>query len=374
MTDINIKIKNLLNSLNSNVLNLKRIKYQMDLISQINEIKQDAYLYDLLNPGSRRGVRIPSQFPIPSATFQLRSSIKFSSNPKGCFLWHCNPFFLGNPDLIGAHDDKVLQFQGREVVYRNFVCPPISTFGCIDFENLDGKHEITGINSLLRAVDIGQILPGYFYDQYRLVSAEVVVKYIGPMEDGRGIIGGSISFDPLNNIFCSYYNDVGIRPQEVGPYDPFRSTDPCTVFLKPEYSVFDNLRHMLFNKENSCMEGLRMLYFPIDNSYEEFSPICSGKFVKFNYLYYFSEDSGFGALFDLPSDQLRPGFNWIIYGQDLPPSKEYFKMDIFCNFECLPSAEFMNYCPLEVNPYNIKLIEKQNMLEKIKELAIQKYR
>ena len=39
----------------------------------------------------------------------------------------------------------------------------------------------------------------------------------------------------------------------------------------------------------------------------------------------------------------------MIYTLGAPPDKVSFKVDIYCNFECLPNAEFLNYLPLSIN-------------------------
>lgn len=94
MTNINTKIKNLLNLLNANILDLRKIKYQMDLISEYKESENYDYLNCLLHPEKYTNVRFPSQVAVPSATFQLKTSLNITTNEVGCFLIKCNPFFL----------------------------------------------------------------------------------------------------------------------------------------------------------------------------------------------------------------------------------------------------------------------------------------
>lgn len=370
-----MKINNLLISLNSNTLNLKKIKYQMDLISKYNEIKKDSYYMDLLHPETRRGVRIPSQFPVPSATFQLKTSIKFSSNSKGCFFWQFNPFFLGTQKMIGSYD-QVSSDSGPFPMYARFyVCEPVSSLGYISSEELDGEKELNGfLEGLLNPIDIGQLLPSNIYSQYRLVSAAVAVNYIGPMDETQGVLGGSISFEPDNFFFSKYYSTMARSPDEFPPFDPDDlMVREAHAYVKPKYTVFSNLRHMFYNQEYSCSEGIKLLYFPIDNFYEEFCNVCTGSNLKFKRLVDYLEAADIGY-FSYPYDSSRYGFQWLLYGHSLPPSKEYFKMDIYCNFECLPCSEFMSYCPLDVNSYFLSLPEKNIIYEKIRNNAIQKYR
>ena len=39
----------------------------------------------------------------------------------------------------------------------------------------------------------------------------------------------------------------------------------------------------------------------------------------------------------------------MVYVQGAPPSSACFKVDFFCNFECLPNAQYLNYLPLSMN-------------------------
>ena len=43
------------------------------------------------------------------------------------------------------------------------------------------------------------------------------------------------------------------------------------------------------------------------------------------------------------------------------PSSNCFKVDIYCNFECLPNAKYLNYMPITLNPYVISNEEKKRM-------------
>ena len=49
-------------------------------------------------------------------------------------------------------------------------------------------------NNNFRPININQCIPDV-YDQYRLVSASIVVKYIGRLDIVSGVIGGAIIFD-----------------------------------------------------------------------------------------------------------------------------------------------------------------------------------
>jgi len=381
MTDINIKIKNLLNSLNAQKLDLRKIKYQMDLISEYQEKENYSYLEALLQPEKVKGVRIPSQIPVPSTTFQLKSQVIIKPNDKGCFVVCINPYFLADESFeyvtsVSGLNTYVSQGQTYNYYYR-FYATNVSTFAC----NVRG--ELDGITPLPRDLDpnlliqhlriwnmkdIGQILPTNIYDQYRLVSASLNVRYIGPLEEAKGIIGGSILYDQHNSPCFEEYVDSGLGAMPpYNPPPPGTEGNPDATFY-PQYENFDNLRDAFYHNESYCLEGLRMLYFPLDNSFEDFVKIFDGKHVSLERLY--REFSGY-ARWKIPEDYYKGGFNWVVYGQGLP-STDSIRFEICCNFECLPTASFMNFCPIETRPYALTPIQKKQIYDEVKEQAVQK--
>ena len=48
----------------------------------------------------------------------------------------------------------------------------------------------------------------------------------------------------------------------------------------------------------------------------------------------------------------------MIYVLGAPTNASCFKVDIYCNFECLPNPEFLNYLPLTMSPKGISNEEK----------------
>jgi hypothetical protein len=89
---------------------------------------------------------------------------------------------------------------------------------------------------------------------------------------------------------------------------------------------------------------MRQLYFPLDNSYEEYIKLFSTSLIKVA-----NESDLSSPVMIADEDCLRNGFKFMIYTLGAPPSSACFKVDIFCNFECLPNAEFLNYLPLSIN-------------------------
>ena len=53
--------------------------------------------------------------------------------------------------------------------------------------------------------------------------------------------------------------------------------------------------------------------------------------------------------FETTEDYLKNGFRQVVYVLGAPANQACFKLDIYCNFECLPSSPFLNYLPLSMN-------------------------
>ena len=50
------------------------------------------------------------------------------------------------------------------------------------------------------------------------------------------------------------------------------------------------------------------------------------------------------------------------FSQGGPESSTCFKVDIFCNFECLPNAKFLNYMPISAYPFAMSTEEKKKCM------------
>jgi len=379
--DINKKIKDILIDYDIGKLKLYDIK---NIINKLyNNYKNNGYEYlnSLLYPEKYNGIRLPTEKPIPTCTFQLKSQVIIKPNDKGCFVVCINPYFLADESFeyvtsVSGLNTYVSGGNTYNYYYR-FYATNVSTFAC----NVRG--ELDGITPLPRDLDpnllvqhlriwnmkdIGQILPTNIYDQYRLVSASLNVRYIGPLEEAKGIIGGSILYDQHNSPCFEEYVDSGLGAMPpYNPPPPGTEGNPDATFY-PDYENFDNLRNAFYHNESYCLEGLRMLYFPLDNSFEEFVKIFNGKHVALERLY--REFSGY-AKWKIPEDYYKSGFNWVIYGQGLP-SLNCIRFELCCNFECIPNAKFLNYCPLEVRPYMLNNYKKKEIYDEVKKYAIQK--
>ena len=125
-----------------------------------------------------------------------------------------------------------------------------------------------------------------------------------------------------------------------------------------KYGNFDLAMDSFYHQENLCVEGIRELYFPIDNSFEEYVKANLDRHINLipavsagMFLQYFN--------LNVDQDYYKSGVNYVVYVMGAPPSQSCFKVEIYCNYECLPNAEFLNYLPLSMNPMGVSNDEKR---------------
>ena len=322
-------IGRLYEAINGDKMDFDRIKNAVDALQQFNTKQEYNYLNNLLHPEKCKAVKIPSPVPVPSCSFQLHNCVTLSTNSSGNIGIIFNPFFLASSNALKTYD--VAAGNGEEAT----TCTAQS-FTTLFVNNADS---LTGANNNIewRPVNIGQVIPGV-YDQYRLVSASLVVKYIGRLDIVSGVIGGAIIFDENPHIGGTYV-------QELAPAVDFDGSS----FSK--YGNFDLAMDSFYHQENLTLEGVRELYFPIDNSFEEYVRVTDGSHL--------SMVNGDNVSVTSDQDYYKSGFNWFVYALGAPANSACFKVDIYCNFECLPNASFLNYLPLTMNPMGVSSQEKR---------------
>lgn len=347
------KLNKLKYSLNLDVLNLRNIQRQINEIQTFKEEQNYDYLKGLLCPEKSQGIRIPSQIPQPTSCFQWRNTYTFKPNAKGSYYFVLNPFFLYNESAIG----KTIPFApaaGGGNVYQWYIAQYVSSFWPCNDANLDGESEY---NVVTAARDIQQSVPD-LYNNYRLVSASLILKYIGPLDEAQGVIGGGIDYTVVNRLGGRFYQYQG------QPYDPTAASYGMNTNKFAKYTNFDNIRHLTYSTENNVLEGLRLLYFPTDNKSDCFIKTFNGEGAVGVF------DAGNFCILPL-TDQYKTGFTWVCYVQDANPDSNY-RIDITCNFEAIPNAKYLNYIPVSVRPYYLPWKERKLILDELKDHVVQK--
>lgn len=325
------------NNLSSEKINIDELENSIDVLTKLKGKQEYCYLSNLLKPETAKGSKIPSPIPVPSAAFQLHNSVTVSTNDKGNLAIVFNPFFLYDSNTGSSNNLLPLNYDntyiGEKAAYVS--AGFLSSFWLNNDTGLTGNSQNQGYWT---PINIGQGIPNV-YDQYRLVSASIVVKYIGRLDIVSGVIGGAIVFDENQYIGLGngrFYKESG-EISDTG----VTTTNPSLS----KYSNFDLAMDSFYHQENLCLEGCRELYFPIDNTFEEYMKLSNNNILSFSP--YLNTQTVFNNIL-LTSDQdyYKSGFNYMIYVLGAPASSSCFKIDIYCNFECLPNAEFLNYMPI----------------------------
>lgn len=322
------------NASGRDIINIDKFENVIQALQHINAENEYDYLNNLLHPEICKGVKIPSPIPVPSCAFQLHNTVTLTTNSSGNLVFLFNPFFLYNQTLIGKTFQANTSTEGITRYASSFI-----------YNNNDQLNGHSPLQEGWKSINIGQGIPNV-YNQYRLVSACVVVRYIGRMDITSGVIGGAIIYD--ESIFPILYcqpNDGIQTDMAVMP-----------IGLLQKYGNFDLAMDSFYHQETNSIKGLREIYFPLDNTYEEYTKAI-GDIDGLN-------TGSYGVYDTIPclSNTGKCGFQQMVYVLGAPPSSSCFKIDIYCNFETLPNAEFLNYMPISLTQKNVSSeVKKQSI-------------
>lgn len=340
------KLNNLKDTLSKDNVNIQTVRRQIKDISEYDQSQNFDYLNNLLRPEKARGCKVPSQVPVPSCAFQLHNCVTVKTNTSGNIAVMFNPFFLGNEDIFGTKIDV-----GGTPYYVNRF---LTTLWVNNSASLTGYAE----NTNWTPISIGQVIPPV-YDQYRLVSASMVVRYIGKLDGVQGVIGGAIIYDDMESL-------GGNLSDGSGDYDPATVGEDTVCPELTKYGNFDLAMDSYYHQSANCLEGVRELYFPIDNNYEEYVKTMDGSIIAAH-----TANTDDFQLSPSPGTY-KGAFNWFFYGLGCPYDANCFKIDIYCNFECIPKAKYLNYMPVSLNPYVISSEEKKRLILAVQEKPVLK--
>ena len=333
-------------AMNGEKMDFTKIQNAVDALAAFNKRAEYNYLNNLLYPEKCKGVKIPSPIPVPSCSFQLHNCVTLSTNSSGNLAFIFNPFFLANNNDF----NKAVPIN-REGNYELTQTEFLSTLWVNNDNSLDGHSA----NTNFFPVNIGQAIPNV-YDQYRLVSASIVIKYIGRLDITSGVIGGAIIYDDNKTVGCrATFTNLDSQSSDI-----LITTNQDLA----KYGNFDLAMDSFYHQENLCLEGMRELYFPLDNSYEEYTKLCGNTQMEV------AKVGNFYEIRYTDSDIYKSGFNYFIYVLGAPPTSSCFKVDIYCNYECLPNASFLNYLPLSMNADTISNAEKKSIIATVQQKPV----
>lgn len=323
-------------SMSGKTMNLDEVKTAVDALNIYNNAQKVSYIDYLLHPERNKGCKIPSTIPVPSAAFQMHNSVTLQTNSSGNLAVMFNPFFLYDSNIIAT-----------ELIDGNTYTPDFFTsFFVANDDSLTGRDGTSGFTP----INIGQGIPSV-YGSFRVVSASIIVKYIGRMDIASGVVGGAIILDDSSYIGSKgkYIND------DLSAAVNYISTNG----EYQKYSNFDLAMDSFYHQENLSLEGIKEIYFPIDNSYDEYMPTF--KFGNSPIEIY--GPTSLGKNMKLDKDYYKSGFNFFFYSLGAPASSSCFKFDIYVNYECLPDARFLNYMPISPPAPAISNYEKSEAIK-----------
>jgi hypothetical protein len=368
-----IKLNELYNSLDNKDRNIDEIINKIKKIVDYKNEDKIKYLNSLLNPEQYKDVKIPSTIPIPSCTYSFHTNFIAQPDDNGVFRYIINPNFLYKKRLSELNANNQYVTEDGTIIDSSFIGYAKGYYSIdylssgVQFNKLyDGVDKESFPGSLQsNSINLKQYIPD-IYLKYRLVSASVIIKYIDKLEKSSGILGGTIVIDKLDQIF----GHGTVKPaKDIHSYiGEIMDKNIC------KYYDIKLIRNTFYYKEVNCIDGLKLVYFPIDNTYEEFVDVIDiDDITSFN-VYSAGEKWGVGNIprfnFKL-NNNYKGGFYFYFFTEGGTPSTKY-KVDLYCNFECLPNLDKFNYLSYNINNMNITNNEKQEIINIIQNKPINK--
>ena len=337
------------------------------LIDELIKNKNNKYKYldYLLNPNIYKYVKIPNNFPLSTVTFQLHNIVKTKTNKKGNIGILFNPFFLYTDSLYNNTTvSNNTNFYNNNGTYYNFNYInnnkdknwdnfyTILYLSTLSINNSDSSDEL--YNIYWYPYNINQNVK--YFSSYRLVSSEIVVKYIGPEIESSGSFYGCVLNNDNNYINGFIANIIQNDGNISVNYNEYVNLHNI------EYNKLNIVYNSYYYKQIKCNEGIKLIYYPIDNTFEEFI-----KPLNINDLYYYYNRNDDIRYSLLCKQNYKNNFNFLIIGNDLPfnDNKEYIQIEIICNFECFTKTEYLNYMPNNLNNINLNINEKNDIINLI---------
>lgn len=217
------------NALSRNQINLIEVSGLIDTLKTLYNTQTDEYINAILYPEAVKYAKIPSLFPVPTASFQTHFQCSLTTNATGQIAFTWNPWYMQDSGLS----------------------PACSTFYVNNNAALTGN----GTSNFFVSTDIGYTqMPTGIYSQYRVVGASCVVTYTGRMDIVSGIICLGVGMNQLAN--------------------PAIATAVDTA--SAVFGNFNLIDELPFAKQSQSINGARGIYFPIDNNMLEFAQIPTG--------------------------------------------------------------------------------------------------
>lgn len=214
--------------------------------SNYRHAAKNLYINSLLNPESVVA-KIPGPIPISSATASIRNNFSITPNQSGKFVLVIDPFY------------------GKGWLLQN--------------NSVDGNGGGGGSTNIT-AAEITLDQNNTIVDQFRLVSAGVILRYYG-------------NFNEMSGIFVS------------------ATTSDLSGTVPDNFLTFSNIEDLTNKFVSKCVDGVKLIYTPMDNRATEFRK---------------------GSEYTNGTHQCRNQYLFVIMG-DLFPNNTCIRVDYYRNIE-----------------------------------------
>lgn len=275
----------------------------VQLLEEYHRVTRARYLFAMIHPevAVNQGyqVKLYSDVPVPSSSIGFKSTYQCQTSPKGTFCLAWTPNFLCTAQSLSIDFPDVSQ-------------PTYSNLSYNSASDLDG----TSAN-----IDF-EFLPSYIPDiklqKYRLVSALIKVKYNGSVLNQSGTMYSCATFDQI--AVSSGYHD---------PLHPNVTVN--------RFGDFSLVRNGLWNRTvniTSDADGIECLYVPMDPTDMTFYPV--GDYYGLGSDSVISEGTK-KTLRQISTEGAH--VNYVIAGQNLPPSSSCIYIEVYANFEVIADPQ-----------------------------------
>jgi hypothetical protein len=267
------KLVDLHNAISKKKINLNDIDNIIEFLMHYRKELSANYLYSLLFPEKSKGARVPTKFPIPSMTFQQKSNLTITPNASNNWYLQWTPQSLLSNGFVTANNGNLL----------------LNTSAAVTGSAADA----TAAN--YQAITVDRLQNSGMIQAYRLVSASLIISYVGSVDAHSGVLGGGVDISHVDSLL------------------------PDTAS-----SVFSTIDDKIWNLQTNPYEGLRLIYFPKD----------------YGDLNFIRPDISTQA------NGLSTNIRFLVYGQNMPTGASV-RVDLYRNFEAMPFPAMSDFVTID---------------------------
>lgn len=337
-----------------------------------NSMMRHKYLYSMIHPDVAVSegfqAKLYSDVPLPTATVGFRVVKQFATSNRGtfCLTWSPN-FFSTDTGLVAAIGPKPSTIQiGRDPT--DFAYSNLTFNNEADLHGNQPNNNFFFVPTYVSNVDI---------EKYRLVSALLKVSYNGAVTAQSGTMYSCAVMAPMPVCIVGTNNEDALDPALYSAEAILKDSKSSS---RAQYGDFDIIRNGTWNYSHSITadaRGIECLYVPMDPSAHQF----------YNNGTYFGDEGdetwreyqvehviNNGYVTECVS-QLKPEFgtqlNYVVCGQNLPIGVECVQVEIFYNFEVVPTPRTAPVLRASMDTA-VDVRDYNRMLEVWRNLAFQK--